>query len=71
MFTVAECQKRAALKLEQAEREPRHRRKLVAAAQAWLLLASRLGQDEEAHPTQAPERTTGGLGVGGPLHFKT
>jgi len=47
---AAECRKRAAQKLEQAEREPRHRRKLVAAAQAWLLLANGLRQIEMPTP---------------------
>jgi len=47
MSGAAECQKRGAQKMEQAEQEPRHRRKLMAAAQAWLLLASRLRQLEE------------------------
>ena len=45
MFTVAECKAKAAEKLAQAERDPRHRRKLQSAAKAWLLLASRIEDD--------------------------
>jgi hypothetical protein len=42
MFTVAECRARAEQKLAQAERDGRHRRKLIAAAEAWLLFANRI-----------------------------
>ena len=45
MFTVDECRAKAAEKLAQAEREPRHRRKLQNAAQAWLFLASKIDDD--------------------------
>ena len=41
MFTSAECRARAEQKLKQAERAPRHRRRLINAAQAWLILADR------------------------------
>ena len=44
MFTAAECRAKAAEKLELAERNPRHRRKLLNAAKAWLILASRQKQ---------------------------
>jgi hypothetical protein len=47
MFTVAECKAKAAEKLAQAEREPRHRRKLENAAKAWLILASKVADDQE------------------------
>jgi hypothetical protein len=47
MFTVAECKAKAAEKLAQAEREPRHRRKLENAAKAWLILASKFADDPE------------------------
>jgi hypothetical protein len=42
MFTIVECKAKAAEKLAQAERDPRHRRKLLNAAKAWLILASRI-----------------------------
>ena len=45
---VAKCREHAALKLVQAERDPRHKRKLIDAAQAWLLLASRLEELEQS-----------------------
>jgi hypothetical protein len=41
MYSSAECRERAEQKLAQADRDPRHRRRLIEAAQAWLLLASR------------------------------
>ena len=40
MFSSAECRARAEQKLAQAELDKRRRRKLLAAAQAWLSLAS-------------------------------
>jgi hypothetical protein len=41
MFTPAECRARSEQKLKQAECNPRHRRRLIGAAQAWLILADR------------------------------
>jgi hypothetical protein len=41
MFTPAECRARAEQKVKQAECDPRHRRRLINAAQAWLILADR------------------------------
>jgi hypothetical protein len=41
MFTSAECRTRAEQKLMQAECDTRHRRRLIGAAQAWLILADR------------------------------
>ena len=40
MFTSAECRARAEQKLKQAEGDPRHRRRLINAAHAWLILAN-------------------------------
>jgi hypothetical protein len=40
MFTSAECRARAKQKLAQAELDKRRSAKLVAAAEAWLLLAN-------------------------------
>jgi hypothetical protein len=42
MFTAAECRRKATEKLALAERDIRHRRKLQNAAEAWLVLASRM-----------------------------
>jgi len=47
MHSAAECRKRAAQKRTQAESDPRHKRKLIAAAQAWLLLAGNIMQIEK------------------------
>jgi hypothetical protein len=41
MFTPAERRAHAEQKLQQAERNPQHRRRLINAAQAWLILADR------------------------------
>ena len=49
MFTSAECQARAEEKLAQAERDDRHRRRLISAAQGWLALASQMRQVEAAN----------------------
>ncbi len=43
MFTAAECREKAAEKLAQAAREiGRRKKKLENAAEAWLLLASKM-----------------------------
>jgi hypothetical protein len=47
MSVAEECRIRAQQKLAQAEREPRHSRKLIDAAQAWLLLADNLKRVED------------------------
>ena len=48
MFTIAECKAKAAEKMALAEREPHHRRKLLNAAKAWLILASKIEEDAKA-----------------------
>ena len=48
MFSSAECRARAEQKLKLAERDPRHRRRLNRAAQAWLILDEREEQLEAA-----------------------
>jgi hypothetical protein len=58
-LTLAECKARARGKLELAEREPRHRRKHTAAAQAWLRLAATFDQSvlkpaNDRQPARAP-----------------
>jgi hypothetical protein len=42
MFTSAECRAHAEQKLAQAEHDQEHRRRLITAAEAWLILASQL-----------------------------
>jgi hypothetical protein len=51
MFTSAECRALAEQKLAQAERDDRHRRRLIAAAEGWLLLASKLREVEVSFST--------------------
>jgi hypothetical protein len=48
MFTSAECRAQAEQKLAQAEHDVQHRRRLITAAEAWLLLADQLGRAEAA-----------------------
>jgi hypothetical protein len=48
MGVVAECRKRAQVTLAQAERDPRHSRKLIATAEAWLAFASCLRRLEKS-----------------------
>ena len=60
MLGATECRKRAQQKLAQAEREPRHSRKLLHAAQAWLLLANNIEQVQTTLTTEpnAERQTT-------------
>ena len=51
MFTSSECLAMAARKLEQAECDDRHRRRLIAAAEGWLFLASKLREVEVSFST--------------------
>ena len=48
MYTSAECRVQAEEKLAQAERDERHRKRLITAAEAWLFLASQLRRVEAA-----------------------
>jgi hypothetical protein len=54
MSAVAECRKRAQEILAQAERDPRHSRKLVATAEAWLAFASCLRRLEKSSQLRLP-----------------
>jgi len=56
-FTSAECRARAKQKLAQAKIDKRRRRKLVAAAEAWLVLASKTAELER-WPTSAVKTVT-------------
>jgi hypothetical protein len=46
VLTSAECRSQAKGKLTQAERDHQHRRRLVTAAEGWLLLAKQLRRIE-------------------------
>jgi hypothetical protein len=48
MFTAAECRAKALEKITQAGLDKRRRRSLLNAANAWLLLASRLDAADAA-----------------------
>jgi hypothetical protein len=50
MLTSAECRAQTEEKLAQAERDDRHRKRLITAAEAWLFLASQLRRAEAAFP---------------------
>jgi hypothetical protein len=54
MLTSAECRVQAEQKLAQAERDGRHRKRLITAAEAWLFLASQLRRVEAAFPNDEP-----------------
>ena len=53
LLTSAACQKRAEQKLALAESDPRHYRRLINAAQSWLLLASGIRQLERRRSARA------------------
>ena len=42
MLSAAECQAHAEEKLAQADRDDLHRKRLIIAAEAWLILASQM-----------------------------
>jgi hypothetical protein len=58
MFTKVECIAKANEKLAQAEHDPRNRRKLQKAAEAWVFLASRLELDSGTALSDAAKPTT-------------
>jgi hypothetical protein len=57
MYSSDECRAYAEQKLALAKHDQKHRRRLVAAAEAWLNLASILRRAEE----EQAKRTLGGL----------
>jgi hypothetical protein len=61
MFTAAECRSIANQKLAQAEHDDRHRRRLTAAAEAWLFLAYKLSGEDTALSTQGAGNRCGAL----------
>jgi hypothetical protein len=48
MYTSAECRAFAEQKLAEADHDDRHRKRLITAAEGWLLLASQLRRLEAA-----------------------
>jgi hypothetical protein len=48
MFTIAECRAQAEQKLAQADHDDRNRKRLIAAAEAWLVLAGQLRRADNA-----------------------
>jgi hypothetical protein len=48
MYTSAECRAQAEQKLAQARSDDRNRKRLIAAAEAWLFLAGQLRRVEAA-----------------------
>jgi hypothetical protein len=46
MYTSGECRAKAEEKLAQAQRDDRNHQRLIAAAEAWLFLASQLRRAE-------------------------
>ena len=64
MLTSAECRAQAEKKLAEADQDGRHRKRLITAAEGWLLLASRLRRVERAleaqgRPKRAKRAATG------------
>jgi hypothetical protein len=47
-LTSVECRTLAEEKLAEADRDKRHRRRLITAAEGWLVLASRLRRLEKS-----------------------
>jgi hypothetical protein len=58
MFTPARCREIAEKKLAQAEKDNRHRRRLITAAEAWFFLADRLSGEGTALSTQGAAKKT-------------
>jgi len=54
MPEASKCRKRAQEILAQAERDPRHSRKLIVAAECWLELASCLRRLEKSVQKRRP-----------------
>jgi hypothetical protein len=58
MFTPAQCRAIAEKKLAQAEKDDRHRRRLITAAEAWFFLATRLSGEDTAPSTHGAVNKT-------------
>jgi hypothetical protein len=64
MLTSAECRAQAEQKLAEANRDYRHRKRLITAAEAWLFLANQLKRAErivvaQGRPKRAKRAATG------------
>jgi hypothetical protein len=55
MFTSAECRAQAEQKLAVADHDNRNRKRLIAAAEAWLFLASQLRRHEALFENEEEE----------------
>ena len=55
-LTSAECRTLAEEKLAEADRDKRHRRRLITAAEGWLVLASRLRRLERSLEYEAVKK---------------
>ena len=61
MLTSAECRAQAEKKLAEADQDGRHRKRLITAAEGWLLLASRLRRVERALEAQGRPKSCVGV----------
>jgi hypothetical protein len=61
MFTSSECRTHAEQKIAQAQLEPRHQRRLLTAAQGWLVLAGQVRRMEKALAGAGKKRSKIGL----------
>ncbi len=48
LLTAAQCRAKAEEKTGLAEREPRHRRRLLSAARGWTLVADRIEETDSS-----------------------
>jgi hypothetical protein len=65
MFTPAQCRAIAEQKLAQAEKDDRHRRRLINAAEAWFFLAARLSGEDTALSNAGRRQEESALQAGG------
>ena len=56
MYTSAQCRAYAEAKLTQAEHDDKHRKRLIAAAEAWLILASQMRRTEGSSSDQGAQK---------------
>jgi hypothetical protein len=56
-LTSTECREIAEKKLAEADRDGRHRKRLITAAEGWLFLASQLKRVEKTLRKQRPRET--------------
>jgi hypothetical protein len=58
MLTSAQCRAKADEKFAQAERQPRHRKRLLTAADGWVIVAGIMGRLEASMilPDEKPRK---------------